>query len=130
MCPNNIGHIKVLGENKNSRMTRKKLAKNGINTTQSIAIHFNAVAMKRLPSLINTIYLTKVVVRWLHVSSSMLAMILIRVKFYIAIGFLSTILHVVPRIQVVKTNYETSVCNQQNIVRMEACTYRQHHIKQ
>jgi hypothetical protein len=43
----------VLGENKNSRMTRKKLAKNGINTTQSIAIHLNVVAMRWLPSLIN-----------------------------------------------------------------------------
>ncbi len=83
-----------------------------------------------VPSLINTIYLTKVAVRWLHASSSMLAMILIRVKFYIAVGFLSTILHVVPRIRVVKTNYEASICDQQNIVKMEACTYRQHHIKQ
>ncbi len=53
MCPNNIGQIKVLGENKNSRMTRKKLTKNGINTTQSIAIHFHAIVMRWLPSLIN-----------------------------------------------------------------------------
>ncbi len=111
-------------------MTRKKLAKNGINTTQSIAIHFNAVVMKWLPSLINTIYLAKVVVRWLHASSSMLTMVKIRVKFYIAVGLLSTILHVVPRIRVVKTNYEASVCDQQNIVKMEACTYKQHQIKQ
>jgi hypothetical protein len=126
MCPNNIGQIKVLGETKNSKITRKKLAKNGINTTQSIAIHFNVVAMKWLPSLINTIYLTKEAVRWLHASSSMLAMILIRVKFYIVVGFLSTILHAVPCIQIVKKIYEASICDQQNIVKMEACTYKQH----
>jgi hypothetical protein len=59
---------------------------------------------------------------------SMLAMILIRIKFYITARFLLTILHVIPCTQVVKINYEVLICGQQNIIKMEACTNRQQRI--
>jgi hypothetical protein len=87
MCPKNIGQIKVLGENNNSSMTKKKLAKNGINTTQSIAIHLNVVVMRWLPSLINHHLLHKggsevVTCFIIYVNND-----LVIVKFYIVVGF-------------------------------------------
>jgi len=55
----------------------------------------------------------------------MLVMILVRVKFYITVKFLLTILHAIPRTWIVKINYEALVCGQQNMVRMETYRYRQ-----
>jgi hypothetical protein len=56
--------------------------------------------------------------------SSLLLMILVRTKFNIVVGLLSSILCTIPHTQVVKTNRKPSIHYQQNNVRMGTCTNR------
>ncbi len=44
--------------------------------------------------------------------TKLLVMILVGIKFYIAVGFLFTILHTIPYTQVVKTDYKAFFCDQ------------------
>jgi hypothetical protein len=60
---------------------------------------------------------------------ALLTMILVGIKFYITVGFLSIILHAIKCTQVVNTYYETLICEQQNKVEMKACRNRLYQIK-
>jgi len=61
--------------------------------------------------------------------TKLLAMILVGIKYYIIIGFLSTILHTIPYTQVIKIDHEVFFLWSTNKVEIEACMGRLHKIK-